>query len=57
MRIDLEELKSALKCMTPQQKIYKIVRDELRARGNWQNRPRGNPKLGYQVMKAKKAKD
>jgi hypothetical protein len=57
MRIDLEELKSALKCMTTQQKIYKIVRDELRARGNWQNRPRGNPKLGYQVMKAKKAKD
>lgn len=54
--IDLEELKAALKCMTPQQKIYKIVRDEIRSRGNWCNRPRGNPQLGYQVMKAKKEK-
>lgn len=56
-RIDLNELRSAIRSMTPQQGIYKVLRDELRARGNWVNRPRGDPLKGYQVMKEnKKAK-
>lgn len=56
MKIDLNELRSAIRSMTPQQGIYKVIRDELRARGNWCNRPRGNPSKGYKAMKDKKAK-
>jgi hypothetical protein len=54
--IDLDNLRIAIREMTYQQGLYRVIRDELRSRGNWCNRPRGNPKLGYQVMKAKKEK-
>jgi len=57
MVIDLKELRVAIQNMTYQQGLYKVLRDELKAKGYWRTLKRGNPKLGYQVMKAKKAKD
>ena len=55
-KIDLNLLRMAIKCMTPQQKIYKVIREELMLQGHWQNLPRGNPSKGYQVMKENKKK-
>jgi len=52
--IDLKELRVAIQNMTYQQGLYKILRDELKAKGYWRSKPRGNPKLGYQNMKSKK---
>ena len=54
--IDLKELRIAIQNMTYQQGLYKVLRDELKAKGYWRSLKRGNPKLGYQVMKAKKDK-
>lgn len=55
--IGLNELRQAIKDMTRQQGIYKVLRDELTAKGYWHKLPRGNPRKGYDVMKAnKKAK-
>ena len=55
--IDLDNLRVAIQEMTYQQGLYKVLRDELKKKGYWRVKSRGNPKLGYQVMKAKKAKD
>jgi len=53
-KIDTELLKMAIRCMTPQQKIYKVIREELMLQGHWRNLPRGNPSKGYKVMKENK---
>jgi len=53
--IDLDNLRIAIREMTYQQGLYKVLRDELKSKGYWRSKPRGNPKLGYQNMK--KAKD
>lgn len=55
-KIDIDELIRQIKCWTPQQKLFKAVREELMAQGRWQNLPRGNPSKGYQVMKENKKK-
>lgn len=52
--IDLEELRQAIKNMTRQQGIYRVLRDELSLMGYWHKLPRGNPKLGFKNMKARK---
>jgi hypothetical protein len=54
--IDLNELKEAIQKMKRHEPLYKLLRDELTTKGYWHKLPRGNPKLGYQVMKAKKEK-
>ncbi len=54
--IDLEELKMAIRNMTRQKGIYKVLRDELTAKGYWRKLQRGNPSAGYKVMKAKRKK-
>jgi hypothetical protein len=48
--IDLEELRQAIKSMTYQQGIYRILRDELTEKGYWHPLPRGNPSGGYKKM-------
>jgi len=48
--IDLNELAYAIRTMTRRQTIYRVLRDELSARGNWKNLPRGNPQKGYKSM-------
>ena len=53
MVIDLKELARAIDNMTYQQGLYKVLRDGLKKKGYWRSKPRGNPKLGYKVMKDK----
>ena len=54
--IDLKELRQAIKDMTYQQGLYKVLRDELTSLGYWHKLPRGNPSAGYKVMKQKRSK-
>lgn len=48
--IDLEALAFAIRTMTRRQAIYRVLRNELSARGYWKSLPRGNPKKGYKGM-------
>jgi hypothetical protein len=48
--IDLKELRQAIRDMTRQQGLYKVLRDELVILGYWRKLPRGNPRKGYDVM-------
>lgn len=41
--IDLNELERALRTMRPRQKLYELIKAELRRQGHWKNKPRGNP--------------
>jgi hypothetical protein len=50
--MDLDELRIAIRNMTRHSPIYKVVRDELKARGNWRYNPRGDPSKGYKNMKS-----
>lgn len=44
---ELARLRELIRGMSHHSAIYKLLRDELSARGNWQAKPRGNPRLGY----------
>jgi hypothetical protein len=46
----LDELKVQIRGMTPQSRVYRVLRDELGAKGYWRRRARGNPKLGFKRM-------
>jgi len=52
--LDLDELRQAIRNMTRQQGIYKVLRDELTAKGYWRKLPRGNPGAGRRKMLEKK---
>jgi hypothetical protein len=52
--LDLNELREAIRNMTRQQGIYKVLRDELTAKGYWRKLPRGNPGAGRRKMLEKK---
>jgi hypothetical protein len=41
--IDLKELREAVKNMTRQQAIYRLLRDELILQGHWKLKKRGKP--------------
>lgn len=41
--VDLEELERALAKMQPRQKLYELIKKELKSRGRWKNKPRGRP--------------
>ena len=41
--INLKELREAVKNMTRQQAIYRLLRDELTLQGRWKLRKRGKP--------------
>ena len=49
--IDLEELRQAIRSMTRDQALYRILKEELSALGYWKALPRGNPQKGYQKAK------
>lgn len=51
--IDIKELRQAIRRMTRQQALYRILRDELSALGYWRRLSRGDPSKGYQAMKRK----
>jgi len=52
--INYEELKQAIRNMNRQQKLYKLLRDELSMQGHWKAIPRGNPKKAGKVSVAKR---
>ncbi len=52
--VNLAKLREAIRHMTYQQGIYKVLREELTALGYWRNKPRGDPSKGYRAMKEKK---
>ena len=48
--IDLDELAIAIQTMTRRQALYRVLKNELSARGYWKSLPRGNPEKGYKGM-------
>ena len=55
--LDLELLRQKLHKLNRQQKLYKILRDELTTLGYWKKLPRGNPKKGGLASKEKRLKN
>ncbi len=53
--MDMVELAEAIRRMNRQSGLYKVLKRELTALGYWQNKPRGNPKKGYQAYVKRKA--
>jgi len=47
-------LLSGLSKLNRRSKLFRLLKDELSAKGYWHNLPRGNPKKGFQSMKSKK---
>lgn len=56
--IDLNELRQELQSLNPRKKLFRVLKEELSALGYWRNKPRGNPKKGYQIyIERKEQKD
>ena len=49
--IDLEELRQQIRIMTRKHELYRVLKEELSARGHWKAQPRGNPAAGYQQQR------
>jgi hypothetical protein len=45
--IELNELRKAIKSMTRQQSIYRLLRDELTLQGYWKKKKRGKPNQNF----------
>ncbi|MFA5385738.1 MAG: hypothetical protein WC364_13975 [Eubacteriales bacterium] len=43
--LNLNELRDAIRLMTPRWAIYKLLKRELTRCGNWKNLPRGKPDI------------
>ena len=48
-----ELLRDEIRTMTRHSPIYKVLKEELSVLGYWKNKPRGNPKKGFE-MRGKK---
>jgi hypothetical protein len=46
---EIERLRLKIQNMTPQQGLFKMLKEELSAKGYWRNLPRGNPLKGFSV--------
>ncbi len=44
-----EMLRQSIRTMTRHSPIHKVLKEELTALGYWKNKPRGNPKKGYEM--------
>jgi hypothetical protein len=50
MIINIDQLEQLLETMQPRQRLYEIIKKELKRRGRWKNLPRGkapDPKHRY----------
>ncbi len=45
--MDYIELAELIRTMKPRSNIYKFLKTELKARGNWKDAQRGEPSKGY----------
>ena len=43
MAIDYIELEQALKDMKPRQRLFELVKQQMKRRGHWKPKPRGVP--------------
>ena len=50
-KIDLEQLRKDIRSMKRHQPLYRLIRDEMKLRGNWRYNQRGKPEKGYRIMK------
>jgi hypothetical protein len=55
--IDLEILRQKLQKLTRQQKLYKILKEELSKKGYWKKLPRGDAKKAGLASKEKRIKN
>jgi len=46
--MDYSELRQLIHKMTRHSKIFHVLKEELSLLGYWRNKPRGNPKKGYE---------
>ena len=46
-KIDLDALRDEIRTMQRWSPLYKLLKQELGARGFWKNRKRGDPQKGY----------
>jgi hypothetical protein len=46
-KLDLEQLRVEIRCMSVRSNLYKLLRDELTVLCHWKGKARGNPKAGY----------
>jgi len=44
-RLDLELLRQYIRKMKPGSKVYKVLKEELKAKGHWRNKKRGISKV------------
>ena len=54
-KIDLEQLRNEIKLMQRWNILYKVLKEELSAKGFWKNRPRGNSAKIYKMKGNKKS--
>jgi hypothetical protein len=54
-RINLDNLRTAIRSMKRYSLIYKLLKEELSKLGYWKNRQRGDPQKAYRVSREKKA--
>jgi len=55
--LDLEILRQKIRKMTRQQKLYKILKEELSKKGYWKKLPRGDAKKAGLASKEKRRKN
>jgi hypothetical protein len=55
--LDIEELKEEIRKLRPRSKLFRILKKELSILGYWKNKPRGNPRRGYEVKKEREIVD
>jgi len=48
--IDLSLLRQEIRRMTPRNKLFKALKEELKAQNRWKDLPRGNPSKGYEAQ-------
>ena len=53
LKIDLVELRQAIRGMKKHQALYHLLREELISLGKWRNKPRGNPQKAFKMGIAK----
>lgn len=53
-KINMELLRQEIRGMSKYSIIYKVLKDELKKRGYWKNRPRGDALKGYKASLAKR---
>ena len=53
-KLDLEQLRCEIRRLHRSHELYQVLHEELKLRGWWKARQRGNPKKGYEVSHREK---